>query len=226
MGQLSAGIAHELNNPLGIITMYSNILKDEAAPDDPIRKDLDLIAEQAERCKKIVGGLLNFARKNQVSLEEININTLIERSISSVIVPKNVKISLESKVETPAINLDFDQMAQVFINLLKNAVEAMPPEGGYIKVMISDTQEEVTVNIADSGTGIKEENMSKLFTPFFTTKTVGKGTGLGLPIIYGIVKMHKGNITVKSNAEPSKGPTGTTFTITLPRINTSQNENL
>ncbi len=206
--------------------MYSNILKDEAAPDDPIRKDLDLIAEQAERCKKIVGGLLNFARKNQVSLEEININTLIERSISSVIVPKNVKISLESKVETPAINLDFDQMAQVFINLLKNAVEAMPPEGGYIKVMISDTQEEVTVNIADSGTGIKEENMSKLFTPFFTTKTVGKGTGLGLPIIYGIVKMHKGNITVKSNAEPSKGPTGTTFTITLPRINTSQNENL
>jgi two-component system NtrC family sensor kinase len=217
MGQLSAGIAHELNNPLGIITMYSNILKDEAAPDDPIRKDLDLIAEQAERCKKIVGGLLNFARKNQVTLEEININQLLERSISSVIVPKNVKISLESRCLQPEINLDYDQMGQVLTNLLKNAVEAMPEDGGLINVLITDTPEAVTINISDTGIGIPEENMNKLFTPFFTTKTVGKGTGLGLPIIYGIVKMHKGNVTVKSNADPAKGPTGTTFTLTLPR---------
>lgn len=218
MGQLSAGIAHELNNPLGIITMYSNILKDEAAIDDPIRQDLDLIVEQAERCKKIVGGLLNFARKNQINLTEIDINRLIERSISSVVVPSNVKISLESKINDCFIKLDYDQMSQVFTNLLKNAVEAMPTTGGKIEVLINDTESEITVHIKDTGIGIPEENMSKLFTPFFTTKKVGKGTGLGLPIIYGIVKMHKGSIAIKSNADSTKGPTGTTFSITLPRL--------
>lgn len=218
MGQLSAGIAHELNNPLGVITMYSNILKDEAKSDDPIRKDLDLIVEQAERCKKIVGGLLNFARKNQVNISEVNINQLIERSISSVVFPSNVKVSLQSEVRDPMIDLDYDQMAQVFTNLLKNASEAMPPEGGQIHVLIAGNPQEVTVYIKDTGTGISDENMSKLFTPFFTTKVVGKGTGLGLPIIYGIVKMHKGSIDVKSNADISKGPTGSTFSITLPRV--------
>lgn len=226
MGQLSAGIAHELNNPLGIITMYSNILKDEAAADDPIHKDLDLIVEQAERCKKIVGGLLNFARKNQVNLIEVNINRLIERSISAVIVPTNVKISLQSDVDNPGINLDYDQMGQVFTNLLKNSVEAMPSTGGRINVVINDTPQEIVVHIKDSGLGITEENMGKLFTPFFTTKQVGKGTGLGLPIIYGIVKMHKGNIQVTSNADSLKGPTGTTFTITLPRQATNQTDEI
>ncbi|MGE5318321.1 MAG: [Fe-Fe] hydrogenase large subunit C-terminal domain-containing protein [Chloroflexota bacterium] len=218
MGQLSAGIAHELNNPLGIITMYSNILKDESSIDDPIRQDLDLIVEQAERCKKIVGGLLNFARKNQISLTEIDINSIMERSISSVMKPSNVKISLQTQVHDRIINLDYDQMSQVFTNLLKNAVEAMPSTGGRIDVIINDSESEITIHIKDSGLGIPEENMSKLFTPFFTTKKVGKGTGLGLPIIYGIVKMHKGSISVKSNADSAKGPTGTTFTITLPRL--------
>lgn len=226
MGQLSAGIAHELNNPLGVITMYSNILKDEANPDDPIRKDLDIIVEQAERCKKIVGGLLNFARKNQVTLGEVNINTLIERSISAVVAANNIKISLESKVKDPIINLDYDQIGQVFTNLLKNAVEAMPPQGGRIDVTIDGNNQEIVVHIKDSGTGIEEENMGKLFTPFFTTKKVGKGTGLGLPIIYGIVKMHKGNISVVSNADKQKGPTGTTFSITIPRVLINTNEEL
>ena len=217
MGQLSAGIAHELNNPLGIITMYSNILKDEANPDDPIKNDLELIAEQAERCKKIVGGLLNFARKNQVNFTDTNINNLLEHSISTVISPPEVKISLESRIIDPIVKLDFDQMTQVFTNLLKNAVEAMPEQGGLIRVMLTEANDDVTVHITDSGTGIETENMGKLFTPFFTTKPIGKGTGLGLPIIYGIVKMHKGNIAVKSNADPKKGSTGTTFSITLPR---------
>lgn len=222
MGQLSAGIAHELNNPLGIITMYSNILKDEAVEGDPIRHDLELIVEQAERCKKIVGGLLNFARKNQISFTEVNINQLIERSISSVIIPPNVKVSLESKLNDPTIYLDYDQMAQVFTNLLKNASEAMPPKGGIIAVQVLGNEDEITIHITDTGMGIPEENMSKLFTPFFTTKAVGKGTGLGLPIIYGIVKMHKGSITIKSNADSNKGFTGTTFTLVLPRNSMNQ----
>lgn len=217
MGQLSAGIAHELNNPLGIITMYSNILKDEATENDPIRKDLELIAEQAERCKKIVGGLLNFARKNQVNSTEVNLTNLMEHVISTVISPPGIKISLESMINNPMVSLDFDQMTQVFTNMLKNAVESIQEHSGIIEVRLSETHEDVTVHISDSGSGISAENMEKLFTPFFTTKAIGKGTGLGLPIIYGIVKMHKGKIAVKSNTNPEKGPTGTTFSITLPR---------
>ncbi|MBW6490855.1 MAG: 4Fe-4S binding protein [Lentimicrobium sp.] len=218
MGQLSAGIAHELNNPLGIITMYSNILKDEANADDPIRTDLELIAEQAERCKKIVGGLLNFARKNQVNFADVNINHLLEQAISTVIYPPTVKISLESMIRNPMVQIDIDQMTQVLTNLMKNSVEAMPEGGGLIQVRLTEADDDISIHIADTGTGIETENMSKLFTPFFTTKPIGKGTGLGLPIIYGIVKMHKGNISVKSNADPGKGQTGTTFTIMLPRI--------
>ena len=218
LGQLSAGIAHELNNPLGVITMYSNILKDESAADDPIRPDLELIVENAERCKKIVGGLLNFARKNQVNFTEIDFNKLLEHSVSSVIMPANIVKTLDSQINNPQATVDYDQMAQVFTNLLKNAVEAMPPEGGRIQIRALDNHDEFTVYIIDTGSGISKENMGKLFTPFFTTKAIGKGTGLGLPIIYGIVKMHKGSITVKSNADPEKGPTGTTFTITIPRL--------
>ncbi|MBK9357229.1 MAG: 4Fe-4S binding protein [Bacteroidales bacterium] len=138
LGQLSAGIAHELNNPLGVITMYSNILKDEAPTEDPIRKDLELIVEQAERCKKIVGGLLNFARKNQVNFTDVNINNLVEHCISSVIAPVNVRISLESNIQNAEAHLDYDQMAQVFTNLLKNAVEAMPEAGGSIHIRVTD----------------------------------------------------------------------------------------
>jgi signal transduction histidine kinase len=107
-------------------------------------------------------------------------------------------------------------MTQVFTNLLKNAIEAMPGKG-QILFSISDTSDQLTMSITDTGTGIQPEHMDKLFTPFFTTKGIGKGTGLGLPIIYGIVKMHKGDVTVKSNVDPECGPTGTTFTITVPR---------
>jgi len=216
MGQLSAGIAHELNNPLGVITMYSNILKEELPTDSPMLQDIDLIVEQADRCRKIVGGLLNFARKNQVNLSESDIVKLARHSIDSVIIPDDIHIRFNAKITDPLVNLDYDQMTQVFTNLLKNAVDAMPGKGE-ITFDLSDSNDQVTVSITDSGTGIQPENMDKLFTPFFTTKGLGKGTGLGLPIIYGIVKMHKGDVGVKSNADPAVGPTGTTFTITIPR---------
>jgi signal transduction histidine kinase len=113
--------------------------------------------------------------------------------------------------------MDADQMMQVVTNLEKNAVEAMP-EGGVLTVAIREAgNEEVEILISDTGTGISEDNMDKIFTPFFTTKEVGKGTGLGLPLCYGIVKMHKGKISLSSNDNPDKGPTGTTFVIRLPR---------
>jgi C4-dicarboxylate-specific signal transduction histidine kinase len=216
MGQLSAGIAHELNNPLGVITMYSNILKEELPEDHPMHADLDLIVDQADRCRKIVGGLLNFARKNQVSLTETDVVKLCERSVSSVVVPGNIEIKMNNHIIDRFANIDVDQMMQVVTNLLKNAIEAMPG-GGLITLGLGQQADNVTIDVSDSGTGIEKENMDKLFTPFFTTKGIGKGTGLGLPIIYGIVKMHKGNITVKSNADSSAGQTGTTFSLLIPR---------
>jgi iron only hydrogenase large subunit-like protein/nitrogen-specific signal transduction histidine kinase len=216
MGQLSAGIAHELNNPLGVITMYSNILMEETPADSPVRKDLELIVEQADRCKNIVGGLLNFARKNQVKLQETDIVGFVKRSIDSIIHEKNIAITFNSDLKDTLVMIDNDQMMQALTNLEKNAVEAMP-DGGKLELNLTGDKEYIKIQIKDTGSGIKKENMDKLFTPFFTTKELGKGTGLGLPLIYGIVKMHKGKINVESNAEIKEGPTGTTFEIELPR---------
>ncbi|HPW26501.1 MAG TPA: [Fe-Fe] hydrogenase large subunit C-terminal domain-containing protein [Tenuifilaceae bacterium] len=216
MGQLSAGIAHELNNPLGVVLMYSNILMDECKPDDPLRKDLELIATQAERCKKIVGGLLNFARKNQVKVERVDIRKLAAESVTSVVIPKTISTQVVCKANNTEAYLDYEQMMQVLTNLNKNAVDAMP-NGGVLTVEVDENESDVIFRVSDTGTGIPEENMDKLFTPFFTTKGTGKGTGLGLATTYGIVKMHSGKIEVDSNTDPAKGPTGTTFTIVLPR---------
>lgn len=218
MGQLSAGIAHELNNPLGVITMYSNILKEEVGPDNPMKNDLELIVEQADRCKKIVGGLLNFARKNQVRLTEINLENFVHHSIESLVVPENIKIREAYTLNDKTTQLDTDQMMQVLVNLEKNAVEAMP-DGGILTIEVTDDENSVEIRISDTGIGIPPQNMDKLFTPFFTTKQIGKGTGLGLPLAYGIVKMHKGQIHVTSNSYPEKGQTGTHFKITLPKYN-------
>lgn len=216
MGQLSAGIAHELNNPLGVLIMYTNILLEECKENDPNRQDLELIATQAERCKKIVSGLLNFARKNQVRFEEADIVKLAEDSLNSVVIPSSISTRVVNRTENPLAQIDYDQMMQVLTNLNKNAIESMPT-GGNLEIVVEDKPELITFRVKDTGHGIAEEDMDKLFTPFFTTKEVGKGTGLGLATSYGIVKMHKGKIEVRSNSNKEKGPTGTTFSIILPR---------
>jgi two-component system NtrC family sensor kinase len=216
MGQLSAGIAHELNNPLGVVIMYSNILLEESKPGDPVSEDLKLIVEQAARCKKIVGGLLNFARKNQVNHQIVNIGELVNHSLESLIVPGNIKINISDHCTSTEAMLDAEQMMQVLTNLIKNAFDAIPGEGN-IDITLEDTLSDVIITISDSGTGIKEEDRAKIFEPFFTTKGIGHGTGLGLATAYGIVKMHKGQIIAASNNNPAKGPTGTSFKIMLPR---------
>jgi signal transduction histidine kinase len=217
MGQISAGIAHELNNPLGVITMYSNILLEELGESSPHFKDVELIVEQANRCKSIVSGLLNFARKNKLNPQEVNIIHFAKRSLESVVIPSNINADVLANINNPLINLDAEQMMQVFTNLEKNAVEAMH-NGGMLTINIEGNDSTVTISFYDTGIGIAEENLEKLFTPFFTTKEMGKGTGLGLALVYGIVKMHKGKIEVESNSDPSKGETGTTFILTLPRV--------
>ncbi len=216
MGQLSAGIAHEINNPLGVVIMYSNILLEECQPEDPVREDLKLIVEQAARCKKIVGGLLNFARKNQVNHQPVNVRKLTENSMAGVLFPENIERVLNDHTTHPEASLDTEQMTQVLTNLIRNGVEAMP-DGGRLTVTLEDTPGDVIFIISDTGCGISEEDRPKIFEPFYTSKEIGKGTGLGLATTYGIVKMHKGQITVETNNNKAKGVTGTTFRITLPR---------
>jgi iron only hydrogenase large subunit-like protein/nitrogen-specific signal transduction histidine kinase len=216
MGQLSAGIAHELNNPLGVVIMYSNILLEESKAGDPVREDLKLIVDQAGRCKKIVAGLLNFARKNQVNHQLVNIKDLVSHSLESLIIPGNIKVSIADRSTNPEAMLDHEQMMQVLTNLIKNAIDAMS-DGGTVTIKMEDTLSDVIIVISDTGTGIREEDRAKIFEPFFTTKSIGQGTGLGLATAYGIVKMHKGQITADSNNNLLKGATGTSFKIVLPR---------
>ncbi len=218
MGQLSAGIAHELNNPLGVVIMYANILLEEATRDSQIYKDLKLIVDQTNRCKKIVGGLLNFARKNQVNSSKINIIKFAEECIQAVVIPKEINIKIVSdNIQDAYAMLDHEQMTQVITNLLKNAIDAMP-EGGDLSIELEEDNEDVVFKVKDTGIGISPESVDKIFEPFYTTKGIGMGTGLGLATAYGIVKMHKGKITVYSNHDKEKGDTGTEFKITIPRL--------
>lgn len=215
MGQVSAGIAHELNNPLGVISLYSSILKDDTNKDSPLFEDLTIIDEQAQRCKTIVGGLLNFARKNQVNHEICNIADLVNHSFESLIKEDSVKIEVCNNLTVKVAELDKEKMMQVLSNLEKNATEAMP-HGGTLSVELSNTELEIIIKISDTGCGIEKENLEKIFTPFFTTKGTDKGTGLGLPLVYGIVKMHKGQINVSSKTAQENEQTGTTFTLKFP----------
>ncbi len=216
MGQLSATIAHELNNPLGVILMYARILLDECDPDSQIKTDLEKIVAQSARCKSIVRNLLNFARNNQLYYEQVNLIDLVELSINSIIMPNSIEVVKELSQKMQHAILDKEQMVQSISNLLKNGVEAMP-DGGILKIGMEPENDNVTFSISDTGTGISAENIDQIFTPFFTTKSLGKGTGLGLASTYGIVKMHGGDISVSTNSNPLSGPTGTTFKITIPK---------
>ncbi len=216
MGQLAAGIAHEVNNPLGIVLLYGHLLLEETPEDNENFEDLKMIVDQAERAKKIVSGLLNFARKNKVILVETNVNDMVERSVKAIIVPENVALSIRHLKDNVVAELDPDQVIQVLSNLISNAIEAMP-EGGKLEVATDEVDDEAVITVKDTGTGILEEDLKKIFEPFFTTKQMGKGTGLGLAVTYGIIKMHRGHISAQSNADPSQGPTGTTFTVKLPK---------
>lgn len=216
MGQLSAGIAHEVNNPLGVVLMYSNILKDECDPDSEIYKDLETIAAQAHRCKTILAGLLNFARKNELNKTMIKLNSFFENVKKSVILPKGVNLIVSHENADFEVELDESQMIQVFVNFINNAVDAMK-SSGEIRITTGTDRQSVIFIIEDTGPGITEENQKRLFEPFFSTKQMGKGTGLGLAVVYGIIKMHRGKIKVESNADASKGKTFARFIVNLPK---------
>jgi len=217
MGQLAAGIAHEVNNPLGVVLMYAHLLQDEHGKDPTMAADLDMVVRQADRCRKIVAGLLHFARQNKVVREPTDVRKLVEETLRALSPPDNVQVVIDCQMKDPIAELDHDQTCQMLTNLITNAYAAMSDRNGTLTVLIEEKGDDVLFSVIDTGVGIKPEHMSKIFEPFFTTKQIGKGTGLGLAITYGIVKMHRGDISVKSNADPAKGPTGTTFTVRLPR---------
>jgi signal transduction histidine kinase len=181
-----------------------------------VAADAQLIVDQANRCKKIISGLLNFARQSRVVRQPTDLAALVQEVLRTIPVDEGVTITVDDRLTDPTAELDADQIVQVLTNLLTNAQHALP-DGGRVLITLDGTEENVIVMVADDGTGIAEEHLDKLFSPFFTTKQVGKGTGLGLAVTHGIVKMHRGQITVESNADPSKGPTQTTFTLVLPR---------
>jgi signal transduction histidine kinase/iron only hydrogenase large subunit-like protein len=216
MGQLAAGIAHEVNNPLGVVIMYSHFLAEQLAGKPEYRDDLAMVVEQADRCKRIVAGLLDFARQSKVQHDRIRIDDLVQRGLRGLAHPLGVEIEVRHAVSDPVIEVDPDQITQVLVNLIGNAFAAMP-DGGRLRIVTEEAGDTVRIVVSDTGVGIPPEHFSKLFDPFFTTKKVGKGTGLGLAVTYGIVKMHRGDIKVASNADAAKGPTGTTFTVILPR---------
>ncbi|MBN2857086.1 MAG: Cache 3/Cache 2 fusion domain-containing protein [Candidatus Delongbacteria bacterium] len=215
MGQLSAGIAHEVNNPLGVVLMYSHILMEECDPGSDMYKDLETIATQANRCKTILSGLLNFARKNEINKKEMTVRSFIDSARKSMLVPQTVKLSVNYQDPEHVVALDENQMTQVLVNLFNNSVDAIK-SSGEIKINVNSDSEFVSFSIEDNGPGITEENQKRLFEPFFSTKQMGKGTGLGLAVCYGIVKMHSGKIIVESNADEKMGPTYARFVIKIP----------
>ncbi len=203
MGQIAAGIAHEINNPLGVVLMYSHLLKDDIDPSSEQMKDLNRIVHEAERTRKIVRGILNFAREEKIERRPTDIHELISTSADQILGSDGARTLSIVKQFDPTMkvhNVDGPQLRQVFDNLIKNSVEAMSGTGT-ITITTKEEREAFSVQFTDTGPGIAQDLLPKLFSPFVTSKPVGKGTGLGLAVCYGIVKMHGGTIQAGNNPE-------------------------
>jgi len=221
LGKLAAGIAHEINNPLGGILIYSSLMMEDLPEGDSKRGDLARIVQEASRCKDIVKSLLEFARQTEPKMEPTDINRAITDGLfflENQALFHNVKIIKNLDPFLPFVRGNASQLKQVLINIIVNAAEAMHGNGTLtITSSTSPDRKWVTLEFTDTGEGIKEENLRRIFDPFFTTKDVGKGTGLGLSTSYGIVESHGGKIRVRS-----KVGEGTTFTIELPTFPETQ----
>ncbi len=213
VGRLSAGVAHEINNPLTTILTTAMLIQEDLEPNDPTYEELSIIANEALRCRKIVTNLLDFARQTQPVKKAHNINAIVAACISLTqkqAAFKDVTVTYDLSDNLPLTLVDKGQIEQTMINLIINAVEATDA-GGKIHVVTrpADWKGFVEVSVSDTGEGIEESRLNQIFDPFYTTKE--NGTGLGLAITHGIIEKHGGTIAVES--EPGKG---TTFVITLP----------
>ncbi|HEU5179565.1 MAG TPA: ATP-binding protein, partial [Candidatus Polarisedimenticolia bacterium] len=215
VGQLVSGVAHELNNPLAGVLGYSQLLLRMNLPEE-VRRGLDKIESEAERCRRIVQNLLIFARKNKAEKRAIDLNALLESVLELKAYPlkvDNIQVVRELEKSLPRVMADASQLQQAFVNILHNAQQAMSgqPSPGTLTVRTHRVDGHVKVEIGDTGPGISPENLSRIFDPFFTTKEVGQGAGLGLSICYGIVQEHRGRIW----AESGRGE-GSTIHVELP----------
>jgi signal transduction histidine kinase len=216
LGQMAASIAHEINNPLAGVLVYTQLLSKKMAGDTLKEEEaLDYLSKmesEVSRCSRIIRNLLDFARQTEPMLRLVDINQVIEQVLAMVghqAQLQNVEVVKEFSPSLPKVMADFDQLQQIFTNLTLNAIQAMP-NGGRLTIRSSAVDVEVRIDVQDTGCGISKENMDKLFTPFFTTKAKGKGVGLGLAVAHGIIERHRGRIKVQS--EVGKG---TTFSVYL-----------
>jgi signal transduction histidine kinase len=226
LGTLAAGIAHDLNNILNIIQGYASVLE-PGAEGDEIRESVEAITETTQRAAALVQQLLTLARKTETKLESIDANTLIQRlrNLLKETFPKNIDLTLDLAGELPLIMADPNLITQALINLCVNARDAMP-DGGRLALKTEavdvkeleeygdlKAEEYVSIEVIDTGKGMDENVQRRIFEPFFTTKETGQGTGLGLAVVYGIVKSHNGFVHVRS-----KPMRGTTFRVYFPVV--------
>lgn len=221
VGEMAAGVAHEINTPLGIILGYTQLMMDDFDKDSETFGTMQVIERQTKVCRRIVADLLKFSRQAESTKTSLDLNEIILEVLAVTEHTLNInKIDVIREFDSslPRITGDAEKLHQVFINLFNNAQYAMA-DGGEITITTTSINSNVRVSVRDTGTGIAEGIKKKIFDPFFTTKEVGKGTGLGLSVTYGIVQEHGGTISVESPVtDPSTGEQsrGTAFHITLP----------
>jgi len=214
LGEMAAGVAHEINNPLGGILLYSNIVLEDIPEDSPARENMQKIIYQTNRCKEIVQSLLDFAKTPTSAMLPLQINQIIFTSLKLVrgqSMFHGIEIEARLAENLPETIGDRSRLEEVFLNLFINAADAMKGSGKLTIITGLSTNKSIRISISDTGKGIDKEHLSHIFEPFFTTKEPGEGTGLGLSIVYGIIQKHNGTI----DAECTPG-TGTTFIISLP----------
>ena len=215
IGQLSAGVAHEMNNPLGIILGYTQLLLRDEDSETERHKDLKTIEKHVKSCKSIVEDLLSFARSSKPEREVINIHEAIDDVLNFVVQHSDldkVEIIRDYDITISPILINERKMKQVFMNLIMNAKHAVGKTGTInITTKLNRSKNRAYIKVIDTGYGIEKKNLSRIFDPFFTTKPTGEGTGLGLSVSYGIIKNHGGEIL----AESKRGK-GSTFTVVLP----------
>jgi two-component system, NtrC family, sensor kinase len=213
-GQLSAGIAHEVRNPLAGILGHAQLAMRRLGPENPAKLSLDLIVQETRRCSGIIDNLMRFARQEKPEFLPIDVNRAVDAGLLIVghqLSLQGIRIVRETDQELPPIEGDANQLQQVLVNLAINAQQAMAGQRGDLSVRTRASDGRVLIEVQDSGPGIPPELQSRIFEPFFTTKAAGQGTGLGLSVSYGIIESHGGRIEVRSS--PGQG---TTFLISLP----------
>jgi len=222
LGKLAAGVAHQLNNPLGGITLFSRLMLEEYELPEGALQDLNRILKDAERCRDTVKELLEFARQTRHEMRPLDINRAITRTLfllENQSLFQNITIDRQLSDAVPTVQGDAQQLNHMFMNIILNAAQAMEGHGTLTLITrLGETGDRVVIEIADTGPGISEDILPHIFEPFFTTKEEGEGTGIGLSLVYGIVENHEGKIRAVNNT-----PSGTRFIIELP-LSTAENE--